>query len=164
MKKTIYLLMCPLLISCGNVVKQPSASYSSSRVDYDSVCAVDSVVEDVYVDDYYDDGAASSVETESTFRPVSATISDSEGTFTSSEFDCPDMVVYDNGSSVELSWGGEHIPLYGGDSPGTYIASQSKAGTMMKFVAYRSSNTGKIYLVINTTTGNGQSVEIKFKP
>ena len=97
-------------------------------------------------------------------KPVKATITDSQGSFTSSNFNCPNMVVYDKGSSVQLSWGGENIPLSKSSSPDTYIASQSKSGTTMKFVAYRSSNTRKIYLVICTTKGNGRSVEINFKP
>lgn len=100
----------------------------------------------------------------STFKPVKATITDSQGSFTSSNFNCPNMVVYDKGSSVQLSWGGENIPLSKSSSPDTYIASQSKSGTTMKFVAYRSSSTGRIYLVICTTKGNGKSVDIHFKP
>ena len=101
---------------------------------------------------------------QTTFRPVKATITDSQGSFTSSNFNCPNMVVYDKGSSVQLSWGGENIPLSKSSSPDTYIASQSKSGTTIKFVAYRSSSTRKIYLVICTTKGNGKSVEINFKP
>lgn len=99
-----------------------------------------------------------------TFKPTKATITDSQGSFTSSNFNCPNMVVYDKGNSVQLSWGGENISLYKGSSPDTYVASQSKSGTTMKFVAYRSSSTRQIYLVICTTKGNGKSVEINFKP
>lgn len=99
-----------------------------------------------------------------TFRPVKATITDSQGSFTSSNFNCPNMVVYDKGNIVQLSWGGENIPLSKSNSPGTYIASQTISGTTMRFVAYRSSNTGKIYLVICTTRSNNKSVEINFKP
>jgi hypothetical protein len=98
------------------------------------------------------------------FRPVKATITDSQGSFTSSNFNCPNMVVYDKGNSVQLSWGGENIPLSKSSSPDTYVASQSKSGTTMKFVAYRSSSTRQIYLVICTTKGNGKSVDINFKP
>lgn len=101
---------------------------------------------------------------QTTFRPVKATMTDSQGSFSSTTFDCPNMVVYDKGNMVQLSWGGENIPLYKGSSPDTYIASQSKSGTTMKFVAYRSSSTRKIYLVICTTMSNGKSVEINFKP
>lgn len=98
------------------------------------------------------------------FRPVKATVTDSQGSFPSSNFNCPNMVVYDKGNNVQLSWGGENIPLSKSSSPDTYIASQSKSGTTMKFVAYRSSSTRKIYLVICTTKGNGKSVDIHFKP
>lgn len=101
---------------------------------------------------------------QTTFSPVKATITDSQGSFTSSNFNCPNMTVYDKGSSVLLSWGGENIPLSKSSSPDTYMASQSKSGTTMKFVAYRSSRTGRIYLVICTTKSNGKSVEINFKP
>ena len=101
---------------------------------------------------------------QTTFRPVKATISDSQGTFSSSTFNCPNMYVYDRNGSVQLSWGGENIPLYKGNSPDTYFASQSKSGVSMKFVAYRSSSTRKIYLVICTTKNRNQSVEINFKP
>lgn len=101
---------------------------------------------------------------QTTFRPVKATMSDIQGTFSSSTFDCPSMIVYDKGSSVQLSWGGERIPLYKGSSPDTYVASQSKPGASMRFVAYRSSSTRKIYLVVCTTKYNGKSVDINFKP
>jgi hypothetical protein len=126
----------------------------------------DSVVVEDYEEDYYSEEATNDSRTEVgiTFSPVSSTISDSEGSFSSSNFDCPSMVVYDKGSSVQLSWGGENIPLSKSSSPDTYIASQSKSGTTMRFVAYRSSSTGRIYLVICTTKSNGKSVEINFKP
>ena len=101
---------------------------------------------------------------QTTFKPVKATITDSEGSFTSSSFDCPNMVVVDKGNIVQLIWGGENIPLYASNSPGTYIASQTKSGVTMRFVVYRSSSTGRIYLVICTTKGNGKSVDIHFKP
>ncbi len=100
---------------------------------------------------------------QTTFRPIKATITDSQGTFSSTSFNCPNMIVYDKGSSVLLSWGGENIPLSKSSSPDTYIASQTKSGTTMKFVAYRSSSTGRIYLVICTTKSNGKSVDIHFK-
>jgi hypothetical protein len=101
---------------------------------------------------------------QTTFRPVKATISDSEGTFSSSSFNCPNMIVYDKGHTVLLTWGGESISLNKSNSPDTYVASQSKSGTIIRFVAYRSSSTKRIYLVICTTKSNGQSVVINFKP
>jgi hypothetical protein len=164
MKKILYLVMLPLFISCGN-----TAQKSISQVEADSLAViegVDSVVVEDYEEDYYSEEAINDSQTEVgiTFNPVSSTISDSEGSFSSSDFDCPSMVVYDKGSSVELSWGGENIPLSQSTSPDTYIASQSKSGTTMQFVAYRSSSTRQIYLVICTTKGNGKSVEINFKP
>lgn len=101
---------------------------------------------------------------QTTFRPVKATITDSQGSFTSSNFNCPNMVVYDKGNIIQLSWGGENIPLSKSNSPDTYIASQSKSGVTIRFVAYRSSSTRKIYLIICTTKGDGKSVDIHFKP
>lgn len=101
---------------------------------------------------------------QTTFRPVKATITDSQGTFSSTSFNCPNMVVYDKGNIVQLSWGGENIPLSKSSSPDTYFVSQTKSGTTMKFVAYRSSSSGQIYLVICTTKSNGKSVDIHFKP
>ena len=102
---------------------------------------------------------------QTTFRPVKATISDNQGTFTSTNFNCASMSVLDKGTSVILSWGGENIPLYKEEySPDTYSTSQSKNGTTIKFVAYRSSNTRKIYLVICTTTEPSRRTDIHFKP
>jgi len=101
---------------------------------------------------------------QTTFRPVKATITDSQGSFTSSNFNCPNMVVYDKGNIIQLSWGGENIPLSKSNSPDTYIASQSKSGVTIRFVAYRSSSTRKFYLIICTTKGDGKSVDIHFKP
>lgn len=163
MKKILYLVMLPLFIACGNTTPK-----TINQAEADSLAVievVDSVVVDDYEEDYYSETTDDSYTEEgTTFRPVSSTISDSEGSFSSSDFDCPNMVVYDKGSSVQLSWGGEDIPLSKSSSPDTYIASQSKSGTTMKFVAYRSSSTGRIYLVICTTKGNGKSIEINFKP
>lgn len=103
---------------------------------------------------------------QTTFKPVQATITDSQGRFTSQSFDCPNMIVNDKGSYVLLSWGGENIPLNkDSKSPDIYVASQtSSSGITMKFAAYRSSATRKIYLVICTTTNGSQKVEIDFKP
>lgn len=101
---------------------------------------------------------------EQTFKPIKATITDSQGSFTSSTFDCPNMIVVDKGNAIQISWGGENNSLSKSNSPGTYVASQAKPNTTMKFVAYRSSSSGTIYLVICTTRSNGKSVDIHFKP
>ena len=102
---------------------------------------------------------------QTTFRPVKATMTDSQGSFSSSSFDCPSMLVYDKGNTVQLSWGGENVLLYKSNSPDTYVTSSTtKSGVTIRFVAYRSSNTGKIYLVVCTTKGNGINAEINFKP
>ena len=98
------------------------------------------------------------------FRPIKATLSDSQGTFSSSTFNCPNMYVYDRNGKVQLSWGGENIPLMKSSSPDTYIASQSKSGTTVRFAAYRSSVYRKIYLVICTMRSRNQSLDINFKP
>ena len=161
MKKIISILMCALFVSCGNTVQNKDYTAVEDSIVYE----VDStVVDDSYADDYINNGNTYVEATRSTFRPVSATISDSEGTFTSSDFDCPNMIVYDEGNSVQLSWGGETIPLNEAGSPDTYVASQTKSGTTMKFVGYRSSSSGRIYLVICTTIDTERTVEINFKP
>jgi hypothetical protein len=165
MKKIIYLVMFPLLVGCGNVSQKPSGYAVVEDSIQPVVDSVVDVIDGVYEEDYYSDTTDDSYsEVGITFNPVSSTISDSEGTFSSSNFDCPSMIVYDKTNSVLLSWGGENIPLYKGNSPDTYVASQTKSGVTMSFVAYRSSSTGRIYLVICTTKGNGQSVVINFKP
>lgn len=102
---------------------------------------------------------------QTTFRPVKATITDSQGSFTSSNFNCASMSVSDKGASVILSWGGENIPLNKDKySPDTHSTSQSKNGTTVRFVAYRNSNTRKIYLVICTTIEPSRRTDIHFKP
>lgn len=99
------------------------------------------------------------------FRPVKATLSDNQGTFSSANFNCASMYVSDKSSSVLLSWGGENIPLTKDkQSPDTYSTSQSKNGITIKFVSYRSSNTRKIYLVICTCIYNSKRLDIHFKP
>ena len=159
----VYLLICSLLyeetpvpITEEEIIKDIS-SYTGISVEE--------------VKKYYkeiDEDIETTPQSPSIFRPVSATISDSEGTFSSSNFDCPNMMVYDmtndGQNKIRLLWGGEDIMLYPEVDPDTYIASQSKGGITMKFVAYRSSSTREIYLVICTTKGNGQSVDIDFKP
>lgn len=166
-----FLMIGILLYSCGNVQQKPveiieeAPSMTEEELKEEMIREIASQTEmtEEEVKEYIEE-IDNAPQTSSVFRPVSATISDSEGTFSSSNFDTPNMTVRDNGTYVQLSWGGENIPLYQADSPDTYIASQSKKGITMRFVAYRSSNTREIYLVICTTKGNGQSVEINFEP
>lgn len=99
------------------------------------------------------------------FRPIKATIYDSQGQFSSINFNCPNMKVYDKGSHVLAYWGGETIKLYRDKNDANFYSdSQTKYGTTIKIAAYRSSNTRKIYLVIVSTISNSQRTDINFKP
>lgn len=102
---------------------------------------------------------------QSIFRPTKATIYDSQGQFSSTNFNCPNMKVYDKGSYVLAYWGGETIKLYRDKNDANFYSdSQTKYGTTIRIAAYRSSNTRKIYLVIVSTISNSQRTDINFKP
>lgn len=162
MKNFSYYLVFLFFVACGKTAQK--ANNSKSLEIGDSLAVTDSIVIGNTDDISESGGYTRQHNTGAIFMPVSATITDDQGTFSSSSFDCPNMLVYDKGDDVQLSWGGEIIPLNEGDSPDIYITSQSKSGVTMRFVAYRSSSSRSIYLVICTTTGNGKSVEINFKP
>lgn len=99
------------------------------------------------------------------FYPKEATISDAQGTFTSQSFDSPAINVSDNGSSVAINWGGNSATLYQNrESPNTYEVTQSFQGQTIKIFAYRSSQSGKLYLVTVSQKSTNESITIKFKP
>lgn len=99
------------------------------------------------------------------FRPVSATINDSYGSFTSEQFDCANMLVTDNRTSVTVTVAGDKMVLspskYNED---TYTFTAYQNSTRVEGVAFRSSNTNKIFVVIMTITNGDKSVKISFKP
>lgn len=100
-----------------------------------------------------------------TFYPKSATIRDSQGTFTSHSFDSPAMNVTDYKSSVLINWGGNQAILNQNRvSPHTYEISQNIQGIQLIITAYRSSQSSKIYLVTVQQKTNTGSVTINFKP
>lgn len=100
-----------------------------------------------------------------TFRPVSATLTDSQGSFTSQNFNCGNLYLVDKRNSLEVTIAGDKFTLYPNVfSPDTYQFEASRSNQTIKFVAHRSSSTDKIYLVVSTTIMNGQKVVINFKP
>ena len=99
------------------------------------------------------------------FKPTSATINDSQGSYTSEHFDCSVMLVTDNRTSVSIAIAGDKMTLYTNQyNKDTYIAIARQGNIELKIVAYRSSNSNNIFLVTMTTKNGNQSVTINFKP
>lgn len=99
------------------------------------------------------------------FKPTSATINDSQGSYTSEHFDCSVMLVTDNRTSVSIAVAGDKMTLYPNQyNKDTYIAIARQGNIELKIVAYRSSNSNNIFLVTMTTKNGNQSVTINFKP
>lgn len=99
------------------------------------------------------------------FKPTSATINDSQGSYTSEHFDCSVMLVTDNRTSVSIAIAGDKMTLYPNQyNKDTYIAIVRQGNIELKIVAYRSSNSNNIFLVTMTTKNGNQSVTINFKP
>ena len=99
------------------------------------------------------------------FKPTSATINDSQGSYTSEHFDCSVMLVTDNRTSVSIAMAGDKMTLYPNQyNKDTYIAIARQGNIELKIVAYRSSNSNNIFLVTMTTKNGNQSVTINFKP
>lgn len=100
-----------------------------------------------------------------TFKPTSATINDYQGSYTSQHFDCGNMIVTDNKTSVSIAIAGDKITLYPNQyNKDTYIAIARQRNIELKIVAYRSSNSNNISLVVMTTKNRNRSVTINFKP
>ena len=100
-----------------------------------------------------------------TFKPVSATLTDSEGSYTSHNFNCGNLYLVDKSNSLEITIAGDKFTLYPNVfSPDTYQFEASRSNQTIKFVGHRSSSTDKIYLVVSTTIMNEQKVVINFKP
>lgn len=99
------------------------------------------------------------------FKPTSATINDNQGSYTSEHFDCSNMSVTDNKTSVSIAIAGDKMTLYPNQyNKDTYIAIARQGNIELKIVAYRSSNSNNIFLVTMTTKNGNQSVTINFKP
>lgn len=99
------------------------------------------------------------------FKPTSATINDSQGSYTSEHFDSSIMLVTDNRTSVSIAIAGDKMTLYPNQyNKDTYTAIARQGNIELKIVAYRSSNSNNIFLVTMTTKNGNQSVTINFKP
>lgn len=166
--------------------KNGNASYRLrvKYADYDSPTYLNVVIGNFYIEGkYYNAKAGSSyyfnLNNESnnshniqryngsskTFYPASATINDKEGSYTSENFNCPSMTVIDQQHSVIIHWNGEKIPLqnstYDND---TYRTYQSNSQGSVEVLAYRSSSTRSIYLVIVNMRMGNEKIKINFKP
>ena len=99
-----------------------------------------------------------------TFVPVSATMTDAEGSYTSKNFDAPNLQFWDNQSSITVKWGGDRLSLQKvGSANDTYSTTVSTNGMSLTVSAYRSSNSGKIYLIMVKRKSREGSVTINFK-
>ena len=99
------------------------------------------------------------------FKPTSATINDSQVSYTSEHLDCSVMLVTDNRTSVSIAIAGDKMTLYPNQyNKDTYIAIARQGNIELKIVAYRSSNSNNIFLVTMTTKNGNQSMTINFKP
>lgn len=99
-----------------------------------------------------------------TFTPVSATINDEEGSYTSNSFDAPNLQFWDNKSSITVMWGGDKLSLKRqGYGDGTYRTVVSVNGTSLTVSAYRSADSGKIYLITVKQKMREGSIMINFK-
>ncbi|MEG0949360.1 MAG: hypothetical protein RR212_00690 [Bacteroidales bacterium] len=99
------------------------------------------------------------------FKPVSATLEQGGESFTSTQFDCANMMVYDNKSSVTVSVAGDRMTLSQDRlNKDTYSFQASKGQTQIRVVALRSSSSGKIYIVTSTTITPREKATITFKP
>ena len=84
------------------------------------------------------------------FKPTSATINDSQGSYK---------------TSVSIAIAGDKMTLYPNQyNKDTYIAVARQGNIELKIVAYRSSDSNNIFLVVMTTKNGNKSVTINFKP
>ena len=103
--------------------------------------------------------------TSRTFYPTSATINDAKGIYTSENFNCPSMTVIDQDTSVLIHWNGEKVPLQNSTyDVDTYRAYQSNTQGSVELLAYRSSSSRSIYLVVVNMRMGNEKIKINFKP
>lgn len=102
------------------------------------------------------------------FHPKNATIVDSEGSHNFTSYDCPNMNVTDNGSTVNVAWGGDNVVLQKShNNSDTYTAIGNTSRGKVTIKAFRSSASGKIYLVtvaMPNPTSDVLHITINFKP
>lgn len=96
-----------------------------------------------------------------TFKPVSSTLTDNQGTYTSTNFETTAMTVTDYTNSVKILLGGSTISLSPSGN-GVYSTNATVRGIKITLTAYR--ENGKSYQVITRQTQGDQSVSITFKP
>ena len=103
-----------------------------------------------------------------TFYPKNAAIVDSKGSYNSTSYDCPNMNVADNGSTVKVTWGGDNVVLNESHSNSdTYTATGNTSRGKITINAFRSSESGMIYLVtvaMPNPTPDVLHITINFKP
>lgn len=100
-----------------------------------------------------------------TFKPVSATLTDEKGSYTSDNFDSSNLYLVDNGSSLEVTIAGDKFTLFPiGYGKDTYQCEGNHHRGKVKFVAYRSSSKSNIYLIACTTTLDDKKIVINYKP
>ena len=103
-----------------------------------------------------------------TFYPKNTTIVDSEGSHNFTSYDCPNMNVTDNGNTVNIAWGGDNVILNESHSNSdTYTATGNTSRGKVTIKAFRSSTSGKIYLVtvvMPNPTSDVLHITINFKP
>ena len=99
-----------------------------------------------------------------TLVPVSATIKDAQGTYTSEYFDCPNMTVWDKEGSVMISWAGDEVPLKQSVfNKDIYKQFGTVDNQSVEIVAHRNSSTRKIFMVTVKMKIQQGSVTITFK-
>lgn len=102
------------------------------------------------------------------FYPQNATIVDSEGSHNFTSYDCPNMNVTDKGNTVSIAWGGDNVVLNKSqNNRDTYTATGNTFRGKVTIKAFRSSTSGKIYLVtaaMPNPTPDVLHITINFKP
>lgn len=102
------------------------------------------------------------------FYPQNATIIDSDGSHNFTSYDCPNMNVIDNGNTIGISWGGDNVVLNKSYiNSDTYSAVSNTSSGKVTIKAFRSSASGKIYLVtvaMPNPTSDVLHITINFKP
>ena len=99
-----------------------------------------------------------------TFALYSVSGGEGEDNFTSYNIDAPIMKVWDFKSSVTVEFGSDKLPLKKDDSDGyVYSAKLCSNGECMNFLAYRSYNSQRIYLILIKYWLNGEELTITYK-
>lgn len=114
------------------------------------------------------DNTTNSNNEKTVFHPQNAIVVDSEGSHNFTSYDCPNMNVTDNGNTVGISWGGDNVVLNESHSNSdTYTAIGNTSRGKVTIKAFRSSASGKIYLVtvaMPNPTLDVLHITINFKP